>query len=58
MFWIPVIFLCAETCLFIQGQAEYSLIKCQQSVEAALMAANADPRVVAVEGTCVIVAAV
>jgi len=55
MLWIPIIFICAQSCVFMQGQAEFSHTKCLESLVPALEKAASNPNVIAVEGTCIAV---
>jgi len=52
MIWIPIIFLCAEACMFLQGTAEYSPTKCYQTLKKAVDEIENRPGVRVFDAVC------
>lgn len=50
MLWIPIIFVCFETCVFVPGQPEYTERACLNTLQAALERAQSAQ---AVAGVCI-----
>jgi hypothetical protein len=54
MIWIPIIYLCASSCLFMIGQPEFTLKACQTSLERAAEQLIEQGNVQALDGTCAV----
>lgn len=57
MFWIPVMYVCliSGSCSFLQGKPAYTEAGCKEQLAPLAAVLEADARVVAFDGTCVVV---
>jgi len=54
MIWIPIIYLCTASCLFMVGQPEFSLTDCLATLERAAQQFVDQGNVQAIDGTCAV----
>jgi hypothetical protein len=60
MFWIPVMYICliSGDCSFLQGSPAYTKAGCKEQLTPLVAILQEDIRVVAYDGTCVVVQAI
>ena len=60
MFWIPIMFVCliSGDCSFLQGKPAYTEAGCEEQLIPLATVLEADVRVDAFKGTCVVVRAI